>query len=57
LSQSCERFFVQEACLYECDQSASLFRKYAPHLAYNDTEANEWEMQGMPIKGDYCDAW
>jgi len=33
LSAACERFFVEEACLYECDQTASLYRKYptAPH--------------------------
>mmetsp|Transcript_15381 Transcript_15381/g.29805 ORF Transcript_15381/g.29805 Transcript_15381/m.29805 type:complete len:317 (-) Transcript_15381:522-1472(-) len=58
LSQQCERFFVQEYCLYECDVNAGLFRKYAPHLNYtNNPDANAWEMEGMPIKGEYCDAW
>lgn len=28
LSQACERFFVQESCLYECDANAGLYRKY-----------------------------
>eukprot|EP00440_Ansanella_granifera_P001246 gb/GFBE01001342.1/.p1 GENE.gb/GFBE01001342.1/~~gb/GFBE01001342.1/.p1 ORF type:complete len:332 (+),score=89.51 gb/GFBE01001342.1/:1-996(+) len=28
LSQACERFFVQEACFYECDPNAGLYRKY-----------------------------
>lgn len=28
LSQECERFFVQEACFYECDPNAGLYRKY-----------------------------
>lgn len=28
ISQECERFFVQEACLYECEPAAGLFRKF-----------------------------
>merc|ERR1711971_854883 len=28
LSPECERFFVQEACFYECDPNAGLFRKW-----------------------------
>jgi len=28
LSQACERFFVEEACLYECDVNMGHFRKY-----------------------------
>mmetsp|Transcript_28771 Transcript_28771/g.62761 ORF Transcript_28771/g.62761 Transcript_28771/m.62761 type:complete len:326 (-) Transcript_28771:276-1253(-) len=28
LSQECERFFVQEACFYECDPNAGLYRKF-----------------------------
>eukprot|EP00931_Biecheleriopsis_adriatica_P048350 TRINITY_DN27936_c0_g1_i1.p1 TRINITY_DN27936_c0_g1~~TRINITY_DN27936_c0_g1_i1.p1 ORF type:complete len:334 (-),score=79.83 TRINITY_DN27936_c0_g1_i1:90-1091(-) len=28
ISQACERFFVQEACFYECDPNAGLYRKY-----------------------------
>jgi folate receptor len=28
LSQECERFFVQEACFYECDPNAGFFRKW-----------------------------
>lgn len=28
LSQACERFFVQEACFYECDPNAGLYRKF-----------------------------
>ena len=27
LSQACERFFVQEACLYECDPNIGNYRK------------------------------
>ena len=50
LSQECERFFVQEACFYECDPNAGLFRKwnstvYDPkcdqyNAAYDETYAN-----------------
>jgi len=29
LSQACERFFVEEACLYECDVNAGLWRKFS----------------------------
>jgi len=58
LSPECERFFVQEACFYECDPNAGLYRKYAPHI-YNESnpDHNEWQMHGMPIKASYCDAW
>lgn len=30
LSPECERFFVQEACFYECEPSAGLYRKFHP---------------------------
>jgi len=29
LSQACERFFIQEACFYECEVNAGLFRKFS----------------------------
>lgn len=50
LSQSCERFFVQEACFYECDPNVGLYRRY-----FNNN--NTWEIYKMPIRSDYCDAW
>ena len=28
MSQACERFFVEEACMYECDANMGAFRKY-----------------------------
>jgi len=56
MSQACERFFVQEACFYECEPNAGLYRKYG-----DDEEGqegwNEWQMHQMPIKQSYCDAW
>ena len=56
MSQSCERFFVQEACFYECEPNAGLYRKYPVHHV-NETYGNHWQMSNMPIKKSYCDAW
>lgn len=58
MSQACERFFVQEACFYECDLNTGLWRKYAPHV-FNSSDENHnlWEVYRMPIKASYCDAW
>ncbi|XP_019644824.1 PREDICTED: uncharacterized protein LOC109485581 [Branchiostoma belcheri] len=58
LTPACERFFVQEACFYECEPNAGLFRKY-PDSDYNssDPSHNRWQMSGMPIWSDFCDAW
>eukprot|EP00614_Pseudopedinella_elastica_P004653 CAMPEP_0172613494 /NCGR_PEP_ID=MMETSP1068-20121228/43737_1 /TAXON_ID=35684 /ORGANISM="Pseudopedinella elastica, Strain CCMP716" /LENGTH=295 /DNA_ID=CAMNT_0013417965 /DNA_START=168 /DNA_END=1055 /DNA_ORIENTATION=+ len=61
MSQACERFFVQEACLYECDVNAGLYRKCTDAQAADPTNEacyeNKWEMYKMPIKASYCDAW
>lgn len=73
LSPACERYFVQEACFYECEPASGIFRKYpnatvhpehpdafdpAMQDYYDDTKNhNQWQMHKMPIKGDYCDAW
>jgi len=54
MSEACERFFVAEACLYECEPSAGLFRKYTDE---NETDYNEWQMHKMPIKKSWCDSW
>ena len=56
MSQACERFFVMEACLYECEPSAGLFRKW------NETQSdhedyNEWQLHQMPIKKSFCNSW
>jgi folate receptor len=55
MSPQCQRFFVQEDCMYECDPNIGLYRLYPP----GDPSApgNEWVVSGMPIKGDYCDNW
>jgi len=58
LSPECERFFVQEACFYECDPNAGLYRKWHPSVYdKNNEDHNEWQMANMPIKATYCDAW
>merc|ERR1712048_1392898 len=46
LSPECERFFVQEACFYECDRNAGLYRKwnateYDPKCDANAPEYDE----------------
>lgn len=55
LSEACERFFVMEACLYECEPSAGLFRKYDKNSSHPD--ANDWQIHQMPIKKSFCNAW
>ncbi|CAH1226264.1 FOLR1 [Branchiostoma lanceolatum] len=58
LTPACERFFVQEACFYECEPNAGLFRKYPDrHFNASDPSHNRWQMSGMPIWSDFCDAW
>lgn len=60
MTQECSRFFVQEACLYECDVTAGLYRKYTDEEAADENSPgfeNFWQIEGMPIKASYCDAW
>mmetsp|Transcript_46580 Transcript_46580/g.93242 ORF Transcript_46580/g.93242 Transcript_46580/m.93242 type:complete len:305 (+) Transcript_46580:113-1027(+) len=58
LSPACERFFVQEACFYECEPAAGLYRKFPEHVYDPTDEAhNEWQMHGMPIKASFWDDW
>lgn len=56
MSEACERFFVQEACLYECEPSAGLYRKFKEDQ-FADPDYNEWQLFKMPIKKSYCNAW
>jgi len=55
ISPQCERFFVQEDCMYECDPNIGLYRLYPPGSP--NASGNEWIVANMPIKGDYCDMW
>jgi len=69
LSPACERFFVQEACFYECSPHIGLYRKYGGSACdaadtqcstvYNasDSSHNTWQVHQMPIRKDYCDSW
>jgi len=70
LSPACERFFVQEACFYECEPHLAPYRKFQDaafnsgqlqggvdvHDEDND-DHNKWQIHEMPIRADYCDAW
>ncbi|XP_078675393.1 uncharacterized protein LOC144913103 isoform X2 [Branchiostoma floridae x Branchiostoma belcheri] len=58
LSAACERFFVQEACFYECDPNAGLYRMYSDKdFDASNPRHNKWQIEGMPIRADYCDSW
>jgi len=56
MSDSCKNFFTMEHCLYECDPSAGLYRKYADPIN-EDLNENTWEMFEMPIRQGFCDDW
>mmetsp|Transcript_1268 Transcript_1268/g.2019 ORF Transcript_1268/g.2019 Transcript_1268/m.2019 type:complete len:296 (-) Transcript_1268:341-1228(-) len=56
ISDSCERYFVEEACLYECDVNLGLFRKFPPHtFEETNPDHNEWQIHNMPIRIEYCE--
>lgn len=57
MSAACERFFVMEACLYECEPSAGLFRKYNKSQEGVHEDYNEWQLHKMPIQKSFCDSW
>eukprot|EP01026_Neomeris_dumetosa_P048142 TRINITY_DN4155_c0_g1_i3.p2 TRINITY_DN4155_c0_g1~~TRINITY_DN4155_c0_g1_i3.p2 ORF type:complete len:491 (-),score=55.63 TRINITY_DN4155_c0_g1_i3:214-1686(-) len=51
MSDACYKYFVDELCFYECDVNAGKYRKHP------QCEENTWQMEGMPIKASYCNAW
>jgi len=57
MSQACERFFVMEACLYECEPAAGLFRKFKDGQDEQVEGYNTWQIEKMPIKKSFCNAW
>lgn len=62
LSDACERFFVAEACFYECDVNLGHFRRFsdAEVAAADDGSPaawNTWQIQQMPVKASYCDSF
>ena len=54
LSPACQQYFIDEACLYECDEHAG---RYRHHTNCSDEDANTWQMMGMPIKASFWDSW
>mmetsp|Transcript_6118 Transcript_6118/g.13349 ORF Transcript_6118/g.13349 Transcript_6118/m.13349 type:complete len:279 (+) Transcript_6118:105-941(+) len=56
MSEACERFFVMEACLYECEPSAGLYRLW-DEAESDHPDYNEWQLHKMPIKKSFCDSW
>jgi len=70
ITPACERYFVMEACLYECDPNAGIYRKHkdsskdanpfgdAAHPLHDGgDDTNGWELHGMPIKASFADSW
>lgn len=69
MSQACERFFVQEGCMYECEVNTADFRRCTDDDAEQgrildeglatetDCAGNKWQIWKMPIKASYCDSW
>jgi folate receptor len=41
LSADCERYFIEEACFYECEAAAGLFRKYPSEDLLHDRDGHE----------------
>lgn len=59
LSPECERFFVQEACFYECDPNAGLFRKWNA-TAYDgrcDSSSDQYDEAFATANGCAHNAW
>ena len=57
LSEQCERFFVQAQCFMNCDPNAQIFRQIPPTYNASNPLSSSWQINRMPIDGDYCDAW
>jgi len=54
MSQACARFFIQEACLYECDPHAGEYRRYtdgeaAAYAAFTAIEGNPGDYSGLEV--------
>jgi hypothetical protein len=55
ISQECERFFVQEACFYECDANAGLYRKYDASIYDPKCDAYAADYDESFAKANNCD--
>ena len=54
MSDACQQYFIDEACLYECDEHAGRYRK---HENCSDPDGNHWQIENMPIKASFWDGW
>ena len=57
LSPECERYFVAEACWYECAVEAGKYRRHSECAASDGGNGNSWEIYQAPMSGAYCDAF
>lgn len=57
LSEKCQQFFVDEACLYECDVHAGKWRAQEDCSAEDAGDSAPWAISAMPIRASYFDAW
>ena len=58
LSPACEKWFVEEACFYECDVNIAKFRvEQECNKADGTANDNLWQVMGVPMKASQCDQW
>jgi folate receptor len=53
MSSACQRFFVQEACMYECDPHSGAYRRYTDaqadaYTAFQAIDGNPGDYAGLP---------
>ena len=51
-SQACQKWFIAENCMYECDVNAGRYRHAPGDEACDDSNeaTNTWQMSGFPLK-------
>eukprot|EP01043_Picozoa_sp_COSAG02_P032825 COSAG02_NODE_2210_length_9492_cov_22.862877_10_plen_1095_part_00 len=53
-SRACQKWFIAESCLYECDVNAGRYRHHDGDAACEEG-ANGWQMSGFPLKQSEVD--
>ena len=48
-SRACQKWFIAESCLYECDVNAGRYRHHVGDAACEE-DNNKWQMSGFPLK-------
>jgi len=48
-TRSCQKWFIAEGCMYECDVNAGRYRHHVGDAACVDGN-NKWQMSGFPLK-------